>query len=46
MVGAGGSSDDINPGSFDKWRVFIKSTSYKRVLLPRTGFLYEVDPDR
>ncbi|CAH3174471.1 unnamed protein product [Porites evermanni] len=45
MIGAGGSAR-IKPTSFDKWRVFVQSTSYNRVLMPDTGFLYEVDTDR
>lgn len=44
VIGAGGSSR-IKPTSLDKWRVFVQSTSYNRVLIPGTGFLYEVDPD-
>ncbi|XP_067027065.1 uncharacterized protein [Acropora muricata] len=45
MIGAGGANK-IKPTSFDKWRVFVQSTSYNRVLMPDTGFLYEVDSDR
>lgn len=45
MIGAGGASR-IKPASFEKWRVFVQSTSYNRVLMPDTGFLYEVDTDR
>lgn len=45
MIGAGGTGK-ITPTVLDKWRVFIQSTSYNRVLMPDTGFLYEVDPDR
>ncbi|XP_078687765.1 uncharacterized protein LOC144919951 [Branchiostoma floridae x Branchiostoma belcheri] len=44
MIGAGGSGR-IKPASLDSWRVFVQSTSYNRVLMPDTGFLYEVDPD-
>ncbi|XP_068676102.1 uncharacterized protein [Montipora foliosa] len=44
MIGAGGANK-IKPTSFDKWRVFVQSTSYNRVLMPDTGFLYEVDTD-
>lgn len=44
MIGAGGSAK-IKPSSFEKWRVFVQSTSYNRVLMPDTGFLYEVDTD-
>ena len=45
MIGAGGASK-IKPASFEKWRVFVQSTSYNRVLMPDTGFLYEVDTSR
>ena len=45
MIGAGGANK-IKPTAFDKWRVFVQSTSYNRVLMPETGFLYEVDLDR
>lgn len=45
MIGAGGASK-IRPASFEKWRVFVQSTSYNRVLMPDTGFLYEVDTSR
>lgn len=45
MIGAGGTAR-IKPTSFDKWRVFVQSTSYNQVLMPGTGFLYEVDTDR
>ncbi|XP_078609420.1 uncharacterized protein LOC144880799 [Branchiostoma floridae x Branchiostoma japonicum] len=44
MIGAGGSGR-IKPASLDSWRVFVQSTSYNRVLMPGTGFLYEVDPE-
>ncbi|CAH1269975.1 Hypp4268 [Branchiostoma lanceolatum] len=44
MIGAGGSGR-IKPASLDSWRVFVQSTSYNRVLMPDTGFLYEVDPE-
>ena len=44
MIGAGGSGK-IKPNDLEKWRVFVQSTSYNRVLMPDTGFLYEVDPD-
>ena len=44
VIGAGGSSR-IKPTSLEKWRVFVQSTSYNRVLMPGTGFLYEVDTD-
>ncbi|XP_048584326.1 uncharacterized protein LOC5507494 [Nematostella vectensis] len=44
LIGAGGSGR-IKPASLEKWRVFVQSTSYNRVLMPGTGFLYEVDSD-
>ncbi|XP_028390648.1 uncharacterized protein LOC114515562 [Dendronephthya gigantea] len=44
MIGAGGTGK-IKPTDLEKWRVFVQSTSYNRVLMPDTGFLYEVDPD-
>jgi hypothetical protein len=44
LIGAGGAGK-IKPNSLEKWRVFVQSTSYNRVLMPDTGFLYEVDPD-
>ena len=44
VIGAGGTAK-IKPTSLEKWRVFVQSTSYNRVLMPNTGFLYEVDPD-
>jgi hypothetical protein len=44
MVGAGGT-DRVRPATLDTWRVFVQSTSYNRVLMPDTGFLYEVDPE-
>ena len=44
MIGAGGAGK-IKPASLDKYRVFVQSTSYNRVLVANTGFLYEVDAD-
>ena len=44
MIGAG-AAGRIKPNALEKWRVFVQSTSYNRVLMPNTGFLYEVDPD-
>ncbi len=44
MIGAGGGAK-IRPASLDKFRVFVQSTSYNRVLVADTGFLYEVDTD-
>ena len=43
IVGVTGSDARIHPAALDKWRVFVQSTSYNRVLVPDTGFLYEVD---
>ena len=45
MIGAGGAGK-IKPASLEKWRVFVQSTSYNRVLMPDAGFLYEVDTER
>ncbi len=42
LIGVGGEGR-IKPADLDKWRVFVQSTSANRVLVPRTGFLYEVD---
>ena len=44
MIGAGGTRR-IQPTALDQWRVFVQSTSYNRVLMPHTGFLYEVDDE-
>ena len=44
MIGAGGIGK-IQPSSLEKYRVFVQSTSYNRVLMANTGFLYEVDTD-
>ena len=44
MVGAGGAGR-IKPTALNEWRVFVQSTSYNRVLMPGTGFLYEVDEE-
>ena len=41
-----GAAGRIKPAVLDSWRVFVQSTSYNRILVPDTGFLYEVDPDR
>lgn len=41
MIGAG-SGIRIPPTSFEKWRVFVQSTSYGRNLMGGTSFLYEV----
>ena len=37
-----GSGLRIPPTSFEKWRVFVQSTSYGRNLMAGTSFLYEV----
>lgn len=37
-----GSGLRIPPTTFDKWRVFVQSTSYGRNLMSGTSFLYEV----
>ncbi len=44
MIGAGGAGK-VKPTSLEKFRVFVQSTSYNRVLVADTGFLYEVDTD-
>ena len=44
LVGGGGSGR-VRPADLEQWRVFVQSTSYNRVLLPATGFLYEVDTE-
>ena len=41
-----GGSGRMKPAVLDSWRVFVQSTSYNRVLVADTGFLYEVDSDR
>ena len=45
IIGEGDPKKKIKPSSLDKYRVFVQSTSYNRVLVPDTGFLYEVDPE-
>ena len=44
LIGAGGSAR-LAPAALEKWRVFVQSTSYNRVLVADTGFLYEVDTE-
>ena len=44
LIGAG-DPKKIKPSSLYKYRVFVQSTSYNRVLVPDTGFLYEVDSE-
>ena len=44
LVGGGGSGR-VRPADLEQWRVFVQSTSYNRVLVAGTGFLYEVDTD-
>ena len=41
-VGSSGSSR-LKPADLEQWRVFVQSTSANRVLMPNTGFLYEVE---
>lgn len=43
-IGAGGSGK-IKPTALVDYQVFVQSTSYNRVLMGGTDFLYEVDPD-
>ncbi|XP_020893701.1 uncharacterized protein LOC110232824 [Exaiptasia diaphana] len=45
MIGVKGDGKIKVPSDFEKWRIFVQSTSYNRVLMPGTGFLYEVDTD-
>jgi len=45
MIGAGGSGK-VKPAALEEWGVFVHSTSYNRVLVADTGFLYEVDSER
>ena len=44
LVGGGGQGR-LRPAELEQWRVFVQSTSYNRVLLAGTGFLYEVDTE-
>jgi hypothetical protein len=41
IIGRNGGK--IRPSDLAEWRVFVQSTSYNRVLVENTGFLYEVD---
>ena len=41
LIGAGGT-ERVRPAALEQWRVFVQSTSANRVLMPNTGFLYEV----
>ena len=41
LIGAG-STERVRPAALEQWRVFVQSTSANRVLMPNTGFLYEV----
>ena len=45
LVGAGRGGGRVKPADLARWRVFVQSTSYNRVLVADTGFLYEVDTD-
>ena len=38
-----GVVESLAPRSLDKYRVFIQSTSYTRVLVPDSSLLYEVE---
>lgn len=42
LIGTGGSAR-VRPADLERWRVFVQSTSANRVLIPHTGFLYEVE---
>jgi hypothetical protein len=44
-IGVGSTGGRLKPSDLDQWRVFVQSTSVNRVLVPRTGFLYEVAED-
>ena len=44
LIGAGGAAR-VAPAALEKWRVFVQSTSYNRILVADTGFLYEVDTE-
>jgi len=39
----GGLTEYLAPKSLDRYRVFIQSTSYTRVLVPGSNLLYEVE---
>ena len=41
LIGVG-SVKKIRPAVLERWRVFVQSTSATRVLMPKSGFLYEV----
>lgn len=41
-IGVGSTGGRLRPADLD-WRVFVQSTSANRVLVPHTGFLYEVE---
>jgi len=43
---SGVSETKLKPSTLVNYRVFVQSTSYNRVLVPGSGFLYEVDADR
>lgn len=40
---SGGVTEYLAPNALDKYRVFIQSTSFTRVLVPGTDLLYEVE---
>jgi len=43
QTSSGGVTEYLAPKSLDKYRVFIQSTSFTRVLVPGTSLLYEVE---
>ncbi|KAL7575088.1 hypothetical protein ACA910_000456 [Epithemia clementina (nom. ined.)] len=44
-VTAANAKTRLAPTALDEYRVFVQSTSYNRILIPGTKFLYEVDTD-
>jgi hypothetical protein len=45
LIGVGSTGGRLKPADLERWRVFVQSTSVNRVLVPHTGFLYEVKED-
>jgi len=43
QTSAGGVTEYLAPRSLDRYKVFIQSTSYTRVLVPGSNLLYEVE---
>lgn len=43
QTSSGGVTEYLAPKSLDKYKVFIQSTSFTRVLVPGTSLLYEVE---